>query len=58
MNTTSSTEEIYIGEYRLQRMKDGTFWLNKPEGQYAGEGMQTSEADLVAMLDEFWKDNF
>ena len=51
-------QEIDIGEYRLQRQSDGTFWLNKPEGPSAGEGMQTTEAKLIKMLDEFWNKEF
>lgn len=51
-------EKIDIGEYRLQRQADGTFWLNKPEGQYAGEGMQTTEAKLIEMLNKFWDMEF
>lgn len=51
-------DKINIGEYRLQRQNDGTYWLNKPEGQYAGEGMQTTEEKLIKMLDEFWNKEF
>lgn len=51
-------DKIDIGEYRLQRMDDGTFWFIQPEGQYAGEGMQTSEDKLVKMLQHFWNEEF
>lgn len=52
-------EQLYIGGYTITRIDDtesdaDQFWIMNDDG----EGMQTTEAKLTQMLDEFWKQEF
>lgn len=52
-------EQLYIGGYTITRIDDtendtDKFWITNDDG----EGMQTTEAKLTKMLDEFWKQEF
>lgn len=46
--------EIEIGDYAITKQGDGTYWIQ----HRCGEGMQTSEAKMLAMLEELWRVHF
>jgi len=45
---------IDIGQFRLVNFAEGKFWLTNADG----EGMETSEAKIEAMLKEFFEREF
>lgn len=49
------TDRFIIGKYLLNRTPDGSLWI---EIQGDGEGGVFNEADLYAVLDKFYKENF
>ena len=51
MNLGPPEEEIYIGPFHIARYVDGTFWIVKEDG----EGMETSEKKLIALIRQFWR---
>jgi hypothetical protein len=49
--------EVYVGRYRLKRMRSGALWLEAE----TGEGMEcnaATETALDELLGNFWKENF
>lgn len=47
-------QKITIGPYAISPFAHGGYWICKEDG----EGMQTSEVNLIALIENFWEENF
>lgn len=47
-------EEIFIHDYTIRRLDDGSFWITNE----LQEGMQISENKLGEWLDRIWREEF
>ena len=48
------TEKIKIGEFTIERLPNGRFWIEVA----GGESMEVFEDELIRMLREFWETRF
>lgn len=55
MNSETSTQQLYVGDYRITHFgEDGDFWI----GHKSGEGMQVFRVAFERLIDNFYKDEF
>ena len=49
---------VKAGNYYIRRFDDKSVWIEKSDGEGAGEGMQVSDEKFTRWMDKIWKEHF
>lgn len=50
--------EVLVGDFAIQEMENGIYWITVIKGEAAGEGMEVSKDELEELISKFYAEHF